>query len=278
MAESDLNMSIKLDQRSKELRKIAVRAFKGGKRGHLGASLSPIEILRVLYDDILRYRADEPDWPERDRFILSKGHGCIAQYIFLAEKGFIPFEELDMFCQLDGMLGGHPDASKIPGVETSTGALGHGLPIALGFALAARHDKTGARTFIVMGDGECNEGSVWEAAMIAAKHKLDNLVAIVDYNKMQSYDTTYKVLDLEPFADKWASFGFAVKEVDGHDVNALRELLNRLPFEAGKPNAVICHTVKGKGISYAEHNLEWHHKSRLGDEEIDKMLKAIEEY
>lgn len=269
---------ISLDRRSKDLRRMIVEMLRDGRRGHLGASFSPVEILRVLYDDIMRFKADEPWWPLRDRFILSKGHGCLAQYVFLAEKGFFPKEELTRFCHLDGILGGHPERGKVPGVEASTGALGHGLSVGIGFALNARIDKTGARVFVVMGDGECNEGSVWEAAMCASKHGLDNLVAIVDYNKHQSYSSTREVQDLEPFAAKWEAFGFSVREVDGHDVSALRETFRALPFTAGKPNAVICHTVKGKGIPYAENNLEWHHKAKITDDQIAAMLQAIEEY
>src|SRR3954471_21641146 len=175
-----------LDDRSLQLRRLVVRALDGGARGHVGSSLSLIEIMRVLYDDILRYRADQPDWPERDRCILSKGHGCLAQYVMLAEKVFFPHETLDTFCRRDSILGGHPEAGKIPGIEASTGALGHGLSVGVGMALAARIEKRDSRVIVVMGDGEINEGSVWEAAMCAGKHKLSNLTAVIDYNKVQS--------------------------------------------------------------------------------------------
>lgn len=252
--------------------------LRAGRRGHLGASLSLIEILRVLYDDIMKYDPARPDWPQRDRFILSKGHGCLAQYVFLLEKGFIDPAEAEAFCHLDGILGGHPEKTKIPGVEASTGALGHGLPIGIGFALAARFDRTEARVFVVMGDGECNEGSVWEAAMCAGKHRLDNLVALVDYNKHQSYASTAEVQDLEPLVDKWKAFGFEAREVDGHDVQALRDTLRHVPFHKGKPNVLICHTVKGKGIPFAENNLKYHHASRISDEQIDEMIDAVQAY
>jgi transketolase len=264
-----------LDERSIALRRDVVFALAGGRRGHLGSSFSLIEILRVLYDGVLRFRADQPRWPERDRLVLSKGHGCLALYAVLADKGFFPREELARFCRCDALLGGHPNGCKVPGVEASTGSLGHGLPIGLGFALCARVEKRDSRVFVVLGDGECNEGSVWEAAMIAGKHKLSNLVALVDYNKHQSYDATSVVLDLEPFADKWRSFGFAAAEVDGHDVGALRRLLARLPFEPDKPSAVICHTVKGRGIDFAENNLEWHHKSGLSDAAIASLEEGL---
>ncbi len=266
-----------VDGRSKGLRRLVVRALKAARRGHLGAAYSAVEILRVLYDDVMRYDPANPTWAERDRCILSKGHGCLALYALLADKGFFPVEELDRFCSADGILGGHPDANKVPGVEASTGALGHGLPIGIGFALNARHVKSGARVFVVLGDGECNEGSVWEAAMCAAKHRLTNLTAIVDYNKHQSYASTREVQDLEPFADKWRAFGWAAREVDGHDVAALRAVFTALPFEPDRPNAVICHTVKGKGAPFAENNMAWHHKNKLSDEEAQALLAAIEE-
>jgi transketolase len=252
-----------------------VRILQAARRGHLGAAFSLVEILRVLYDDVLRYDASNPHWPDRDRCILSKGHGCLALYTMLAEKGFFPEDELWKFCRHDGILGGHPDAGKVPGVEASTGSLGHGLSIGLGFALSARHDKSDRRVFVILGDGECDEGSVWEAALCAGKHRLANLTAIVDYNKHQSYSTTAEVQDLEPFADKWRSFGFAVREVDGHDVEALRAVLKSAPFEPDRPGALICHTIKGKGIPFAENNLQWHHKARISDEEIQALTTAL---
>lgn len=265
-----------LDERSIALRRGVIAALAGGRRGHLGSSFSLIEILRVLYDDVLRLRVDEPRWPDRDRLVLSKGHGCLALYVLLADKGFFPWEELSRFCHCGALLGGHPNGCTVPGVEASTGSLGHGLPIGLGFAVCARVDKRDSRVFVILGDGECNEGSVWEAAMSASKHKLANLVVLVDYNKHQSYEATSVVLDLEPFADKWRSFGFATAEVDGHDVGALRELLSRLPLDAQKPSAIICHTVKGRGVDFAENNLEWHHKSGLSDEMIASLEEALE--
>ncbi len=192
--------SLPLDERAIELRKRIVHVLGRGGRGHVGTSLSLVEILRVLYDKVLRYDPNSPRWPQRDRFLLSKGHGCIALYVLLQEKGFFPEEELWKFCRFDGILGGHPDP-KVPGIEVSTGSLGHGLPIGVGMALNAKYEKVSHRVFVVMGDGECDEGSVWEAAMSASKHKLDNLVVMVDYNKHQSYASTFEVLDLEPFAD-----------------------------------------------------------------------------
>ncbi len=264
-----------LDERSRHLRRQIVRVLERGGRGHLGTSLSLVEILRVLFDKVLRYDARNPAWPDRDRFILSKGHGCITLYVMLQEKGYFPEEELWKFCRFDGILGGHPDP-KVPGIEVSTGSLGHGLPIGVGMAVCAKRAHADHRVFVVLGDGECNEGSVWEAAMSASKHKLDNLVALVDYNKQQSYGSTYEVLDLEPFAAKWEAFGFATREVDGHDVAALESILASVPFAPGKASAIICHTVKGKGIGFAENNLKWHHKSSIKQGEVEELLRAIE--
>ena len=264
-----------LDARSRHLRRQIVRVLERGGRGHLGTSLSLVEMLRVLFDDVLRYDARNPAWPERDRFILSKGHGCITLYVLLQEKGFFPEEELWKFCKFDGILGGHPDP-KVPGIEVSTGSLGHGLPIAVGMAVAAKRRGDRHRVVAVLGDGECDEGSVWEAAMSAAKHRLDNLVVLIDYNKQQSYGSTYEVLDLEPFAAKWEAFGFATREVDGHDVRALQRVLAALPFAKDRPAALICHTVKGKGISFAEHNMKWHHKSSIKSNEVEELMRAIE--
>ncbi len=265
-----------LDERSKHLRRLAVRTLAGGERGHVGSSMSLVEIMRVLYDDILRYRPQEPKWRERDRMILSKGHGCIALYVMLAEKGFIPIETLDTFCRRDSILGGHPEAAKVPGVEASTGALGHGLSVGVGMALAARIEKRDSRVIVVMGDGEINEGSVWEAALCAGKHKLANLTAVIDYNKIQSAGPTREIQDLEPLLDKWRAFNFAAVDVDGHDVNALRNVFKRLPLAADKPSAVICHTVKGKGIAFAEHDPNWHHKSKIANDVLAKLNAALE--
>ncbi len=267
---------IKLDQRSKELRHLIIESLSAGQRGHVGATFSLVEVLRVLYDDVLHYDPNNPQMPERDRCVFSKGHGCLALYAILADKGFFPKEELMKFCKADGSLGGHPE-HKTPGVEASTGSLGHGLSIAVGIALNARYEKSKYRVFAVLGDGECNEGSVWEAAMCASKYKLDNLCVLVDYNKHQSYGSTFEVLDLEPFADKWKAFGFNVREVDGHNVEELRSVLTNLP-KTGKPNLVLCHTVKGKGIHFAEHNMKWHHQSKFSQENIDELLSALETY
>jgi transketolase len=264
-----------MDERSKQIRRSIVKALEGGGRGHIGSSMSIVEILRVLYDSYLRFRPNEPLWPDRDRFILSKGHGCLTLYAILADKGFFPQEELLTFCSPASRIGGHPELGKLPGIEASTGALGHGLSLAVGMALAAKIRKQSYRVVVLAGDGEINEGSVWEAAMSASKHKLSALTILIDYNKLQSYGPTKEVLDLEPLTDKWRSFGFAVEEVDGHNVTALEQLLKRLPLNTEKPTAVICHTVKGKGFNFAENKAEWHHKSGLTSLDIDLMYGCL---
>jgi transketolase len=267
--------TIGLDARSKELRKTIIRIVEQARRGHVISAFSLVEILRLLYDDVMHYEPKNPKWENRDRFILSKGHGCLALYTLLADKGFIPESELWRFCKFDALLGGHPE-HKVPGIECSTGSLGHGLSIGAGFAINGKYEKQDYRVFVVVGDGELNEGSIWEAALCAAKHKLDNLVVLVDYNKCQSYGPTCEVLELEPLADKWKAFGFEVREVNGHDVQALKAVLSKLSFEPKKPSVIICHTVKGKGIKFLENNYAWHHKSRISDQEIKMMFEDLE--
>lgn len=269
--------AVALDTRSRELRREILQAVATAGRGHVGAAFSVAEIVRVLYDGVLRVDSGRPDWPDRDRFIFSKGHGCLALYAVLAEHGFFPREELSRFCAFGAMLGGHPESAKIPGVEASTGSLGHGLSIGVGCALAARMDGKSWRTFVLVGDGESNEGSVWEAALGAGKHRLSSLTVLVDYNKFQSYGPSAEIQDLEPLADKWRSFGFGVREVDGHDVDALRAALGSLPVEDGKPSVLICHTVKGKGIRSTENNASWHHKSRIEPAELEALFAELEE-
>jgi transketolase len=273
--EARLATVARLDERSRHLRRLVIAALEGGGRGHVGSSMSLIEIVRVLYDHILRHRPSEPRWAGRDRFILSKGHGCLAQYAVLADAGYFPVEALKSFCRRDSFLGGHPETGKIPGVEASTGALGHGFPIGLGMALAARIRSTDTRVFVAMGDGEINEGSVWEAAMCAGKHGLANLTAIIDYNKLQSYGPVAEVQPLEPLADKWRAFGFDAVETDGHDVAQLRHAL-AWRTGAPRPRAVICHTVKGRGLPFAEHDPAWHHKNRITPQQAAEMYAALE--
>lgn len=264
-----------LDKRSIYLRRLVLDAFTKAKRGHLGSYLSVIEIIRVLYDHILRVRPKHPQWENRDRFILSKGHGALGLYVVLADKGFFPKKYLATFVAFDSMLGQHPDSRKVLGVEASTGSLGHGLSIGAGMAVAARIDKKLYRTVVVISDAECQEGSVWEAALAIHKHNLTNLLVIVDYNHAQSYGSSHDVLDLEPFVGKWKYFGFEVQEVNGHDVVALKRAFTKAIRKPKKPQLVICHTVKGKGISFVENNMDWHHRTKVTDEEITKLYASL---
>ena len=266
-----------LDERSLYLRRLIFRAVEMGGRGHIGPALSLVETIRVLYDDVMRIRPGEPKWPDRDRFILSKGHGCLALYAVLADAGFFPIKVLDDFCHFESILGGHPEV-VVPGVEACTGALGHGLPIGVGLALAMHMRMRDSRVFVLMGDGEINEGSVWEAAACAHKHQLGNLTAIIDYNKIQSAGSVFDILSMEPLADKWRSFGFHVAECNGHDVDDLRRTfagLDDLPADI--PRLLITHTVKGKGIPAAEHNPTWHHKTRLSEDVLHEINVALKD-
>jgi len=228
--------------------------------GHTGGDLSSADILTVLFlGGILRINPREPLWPQRDRFILSKGHCSGAFYSTLAARGFFPVEQLKTFMDPLSMLNGHPDRNKLPGIEANTGPLGHGLPIGVGAALGARMRHESWRVFVLTGDGELQEGSNWEAAMTAQHYGLENLVVIVDRNRIQQGDFTENTLRMEPLADRWRAFGFAVDEIDGHDTAALLTRLNNVPFESNKPSCLIAHTTKGKGVSFAENQPEWHH-------------------
>jgi len=269
-------LKTKLDKRSKYLRKLILECLIGGNRGHMGSAMSLVEILRVLYDKVARIYPKSPNNEKRDKIILSKGHGCLALYSILADKKFINKKILRSSSKLNSILGGHPEFKKVPGVEASTGALGHGFPIAVGSALAAKLKNKNTKVYVIMGDGEINEGSVWEAAMIASKHKLSNLKVIIDYNKIQSYGFVKEVLNLEPLKNKWKSFGFEVSEVDGHSINKLQR--NFMKFKSAKnkkPSITICHTIKGKGFYFAENNPKWHHKNSFTPEEIENLNNCI---
>ena len=243
----------KLDKRSKYLRRLVLECLIGGDRGHMGSAMSLIEVLRVLYDEIIKYYPKNPRHKKRDRLILSKGHGCLALYAILADKGFFSKKILKSSSKFNSILGGHPEFNKVPGVEASTGALGHGVPIGLGVALGTRLKKEKNNVYVIVGDGEINEGSFWEASMIANKHKLNNFHVIIDYNKIQSYGRTSEVLDLEPLDDKLKSFGYAVSQVNGHSIKELTKYFKRIQ-KSKKPTALISHTIKGKGFYFAEQN------------------------
>lgn len=269
-----------LEQKSIMYRKKIIQYIYGAHAGHTGGSLSCIDILNVLYNNVLNVSPEQFSSPDRDRYIQSKGHTVEALYVVLADKGFFPEEDLKTICRYKSHYIGHP-TKKIPGVEQNTGALGHGLPIAVGNALAAKMDEKDFRVFTLLGDGELPEGSNWEAALTASHYKLDNLCAIIDHNKLQISGTTEEVCNTSPIDKKFESFGWAVKEVDGHDIDALIKTFNSLPFEKGKPSLVIAHTVKGKGVSYMENQLKWHHgvpdlqQYELAMLEFDSALDAI---
>ncbi|HXE08862.1 MAG TPA: transketolase [Acidobacteriaceae bacterium] len=229
------------------------------KVGHPGGDLSGADILTTLYLSVLRVDPGNPRWPDRDRFILSKGHCSASLYAVLAQAGFIPDAMLNTFMDPLSKLNGHPDRNKVPGVEANTGPLGHGLPIATGCALAAKMQKAAWRTFVFVGDGELQEGSNWEAAMTAQHYGLDNLTLIVDRNRIQQGDFTEKTIRMDPLPEKFAAFGWSVAEVDGHDYAGLHAAFSRKPIASGKPTCIIANTVKGKGVSFMENKPEWHH-------------------
>jgi len=243
------------------------------RSSHVGTSFSMADILASLYDGVLRVRPSDPDWPDRDRLILSKGHGAAGLYAVLAERGFFSVELLAHFYLNGSKLSGHVTHHGVPGVEVSTGSLGHGLSMAAGMALVGKRDSRPYRVVTVLSDGECDEGSTWEAVLFAGHHQLDNLIAIVDYNKIQSLGTIEEVLDLHPFAEKWRAFRWTVLEIDGHDFDQIDHAFRELPHESGRPTCVIAHTVKGKGVSFMEHKLLWHYRSP----DAGELARAIAE-
>ena len=244
---------------------------------HIGSIFSAAEIIAVLYASVLKVDPANPKWPERDRLILSKGHAGSAVYAALAETGFFPVEQLKTHYANGSILSGHVSHKGVPGVEVSTGALGHGLAIGTGLALGARMDGASWRTVVVLGDGECDEGAVWESALQAAQFGLDRLVAVVDYNHMQSLDFVDRTLRLEPFESKWRDFGWNAMSCDGHDTGALKQAFDRAWSLAGsgKPTVILAHTVKGKGVSFMENNILWHYRTPQG-EEYEAALRELE--
>jgi len=257
---SIIEQALELKRFANEIRFSAMTMTHHSRLGHTGGDLSASDILAVLYlGGVLKVDPALPDWPQRDRFIMSKGHCSGAFYSTLAFKGYFAKSMLNTFMDPLSKLNGHPDRNKLPGVEANTGPLGHGLPIAVGCALAARMRGESWRTFVLTGDGELNEGSNWEAAMTANQYGLDNLVVIVDYNRIQQGDFTEKIIRMDPMGAKWAAFGFAVAEIDGHDHAALLDCFAKLPLEPGKPSCILASTIKGKGVSFAENKPAWHH-------------------
>ena len=246
------------------------------RMGHPGGDLSAADILAALYFHTLRVDPTRPDDPLRDRFVLSKGHASAALYATLAARGYFPATQLATFMQPLSLLNGHPDRNKVPGVEANTGPLGHGLPVAVGLALGSRLTGGAWRTFVLTGDGELQEGSNWEAAMAGGQFGLDTLTVIVDRNRLQQGDTTENTVTLDPLGDRFRAFGWAVVEIDGHDIDALLQAFDQLPHEAGRPTAIIAHTIKGRGVSFIENRVEWHHRVPSDAEMIDALREFDE--
>jgi transketolase len=255
------------------IRMDVLRMIHRAKSGHTGGSLSNADILTALYYRVMRIDPANPNWPDRDRFIASKGHSVESLWCILADLGFFPKEELETYCRFGTRLIGHPN-NKVPGIEMNTGALGHGLSIAVGMALAAKRDGRNYRVFCLMGDGEQAEGSIWEAAMSGAHYGLDNLVGIIDRNGLQISGPTEDVMAIEPLEAKWKAFGWHVVEIDGHDMEALVRVLEAAPEIRNKPTLVLARTVKGRGVSFAENNPVWHHHVP-NDEELERALAEL---
>ena len=254
-----------LDALAADIRRTALEMIARARSSHVGSVFSSAEILAVLYGSVMSVRPSEPEWPHRDRFVLSKGHACAGLYAVLAARGYFPRERLKEFYVDGGSLAGHATHKGVPGVEVSTGSLGHGLALSVGLAAGALRRGEPWRVYTLLSDGECDEGSTWEAALLAPQLGLSNLTAIVDYNKIQSLGRVDEVLPLEPFADKWKAFGWDVAEVDGHDVESVRASLTP-GGSGGLPRCVLAHTVKGKGVSFMEDDLLWHYRTPQGEE------------
>lgn len=266
--------NILVNQLAQSLRLQALRMVHRANASHIGSCLSMADLLAVLYGKILRVDPTNPNWLDRDRFILSKGHSAAILYAVLAERGFFPLEWLETYCQDGSKLTGHI-SHYLPGIEASTGSLGHGLPIGCGIALAGKREDKPYRVFVLVSDGEMDEGSNWESILFAPQHQLDNLVVIVDYNKIQSFGTVQEVLDLEPLTAKFQAFRWSVREIDGHNFQQIEDAFNSVPFQKGKPSCIIAHTVKGKGVSFMENQLAWHYKSP-NQEQLEQAVAEIE--
>ena len=276
MATTTTDKIAALRERAIDVRLRDLQMIHGAKLGHIGGEFSATDILVTLFfGGVLRYDPTNPNDPDRDRFVLSKGHSAAALYTTLAMAGYFDEDLLDTFLEPLSPLNGHPDRNKVPGVETNTGPLGHGFPVAVGIALSGAMDGAARRTYVLTGDGELQEGSMWEAAMSAGHYELDKLVCIVDRNRLQQGDRTETTMGLDPLPEKFAAFGWAVHEVDGNDPAALLEVFAALPFETGRPNCIIANTTKGKGVSFIEDRKEWHHRIPT-DEEYEQAVAELE--
>ncbi len=268
-------MKVKTDiEMIKDIRSSIVKMVHNAKVSHIGAAFSMIEILYLLYFKVMNVNPSKPNDPLRDKFVLSKGHGSAGLYATLAHRGFFPQEYLMQYCVNDGKLPGHLDKDAVPGVEASAGSLGHGFPLALGMALAAQKDASGAKVYCIIGDGECNEGSIWETAMLAPSLKLENFTVIIDFNKIQSFGSTNEIIDQSNMAERWRAFGWDVYEIDGHNLEQVEKAL-KAKHREGLPKAIVAHTVKGRGVSFMEDKLMWHYKSP-DDEQLKDALKELE--
>jgi len=272
--------TVELKKKAIEIRKDILKMLTEARSGHTGGSLSLVEILLALYYYKLKHDPKRPDWKERDRMLLSKGHGVPALYAVLADRGYFPKDKLRTLRKLGSLLQGHPQMG-LPGIDISSGSLGQGLSIANGIALASRLDELNFKIYCIMGDGETNEGQVWEAAMTAAHYKLDNVCAIIDFNKLQIDGFCCDIKDMGPYTNKWKDFGWNVLEADGHDIEKLMDALDEADKAKGKPTVIIAHTVKGKGVSFIENKVEWHGIAPKKEEyeravcELDEALKKL---
>ena len=264
----------RLKEKAREIRIRIVEVTEKCGGSHIGGAMSQTDLVVALYYKYLRYRTEDPQWEERDRFVLSKGHGGIGHAVVLADVGFFPMEELDDFNKTGSPFGMHLDHTKIVGLDASTGSLGHGIGIALGMAMGARHLKKEWHTYCILGDGECNEGSVWEAAMAASHYKVTNMTTFVDRNHLMIDGPTEEVMGLEPFASKWEAFGWRVLEIDGHDFNQICDAIEESRAETEKPVVILCDTVKGKGVDYMEGVTSWHYAG-LDSEMAGKAIESI---
>ena len=255
-----------LDQLSKQIRAEVIETAHKTETIHVGGCLSCVDILIALYFDCMSVRPEEPNWPDRDRFILSKGHAALAFYTVLAHRGFYPLEQVFTFNKDKSLFTEHPVWKNIPGVEATSGSLGHGLGIGSGMALAAKISKNPYRTFVLMSDGECEEGSIWEAVLFAPANHLGNLVAIIDYNQWQACGRSNEIMNLSPLKEKFSAFGWAAYEVDGHDIGAMIVLLQSIRSSTDRPVAIIAHTIKGKGVSFMEDDNNWHYRVPSADD------------
>jgi transketolase len=271
---------LELEFAALNIRRNILRLIRAGGAGHVGGALSAVEIVTALYFNLLRIDPGNPNWPQRDRFVLSAGHKCLVLYSALAERGFFDKSILDTYGALDSRIPGHPNMHKLPGVETNTGALGHGLSIAGGMSIGLRMDKSPAKVYVLMGDGEQAEGSNWEAAAAASMHKLDNLIVFVDRNRLQISGPTLEVMNYEPLDERWRSFGWSVRIINGHDIEAIIANTAQAPFEKGRPSLIIADTIKSKGLSFAEGKVNYHYwKPTPGElEQAERDLDHIEQH